>query len=68
MIDFTCFVLQDRMEKGMYMAPTEPGVPGVKTFKTFREATEYLWSRDCLLVMGYEIVMLGIQDPYEITD
>jgi hypothetical protein len=56
------------MEKGMYMAPTEPGVPGVKTFKTFREATEYLWSRDCLLVMGYEIVMLGIQDPYEITD
>lgn len=62
MIEFTCFVLEDNMQKGMYMAPTEPGVPGFKTFKTFAEADGYLWSRDCLIAMGYHVLMIGITE------
>jgi len=62
MIEFNCFVLEDIMEPGMYMAPTEPGVPGVKTFKTSQEAEAYLWRRDCLVAMGYHVVPLSIVD------
>jgi len=68
MIEFSCFVLEDIMERGMYMAPVEPWVPGVMTFKTCQEADAYLWSRDCLIAMGYQVKMIGVSDHWEIRD
>jgi hypothetical protein len=62
MIEFSCFVLEDIMERGMFMAPETPGVQGCLTFKTAHEAEAYLWSKDCLVVMGYHVLLYGINE------
>lgn len=55
MIDFTCYVLEDIMQRGMYMAHEQPDVPGCRTWPTHQDAEDYLWSRDCLITMGYAV-------------
>jgi hypothetical protein len=62
MIEFSCYVLEDIMERGMFMAPEIPGVPGVLTFKTAQEAEAYLWSKDCLITMGYAVQLYSITE------
>ena len=61
MITFTCFVLEDIMEPGMYMAPDHRG-PGIATFYTQRAAEDHLWSKDCLVAMGYAVRTYGIDE------
>lgn len=57
MLQYKCFVLEDIMQHGMYMAPTEFGVDdGYLTFRDPKDAEEYLWSRDCLIAMGYRVM------------
>lgn len=66
MLEFTCFVLEDNMESGMFMAHEEPGVPGCMTFKTAKEAEDYLWSKDCLITMGYHVLLYGITEKHDL--
>ena len=62
MIEFSCFVLEDIKERGMFMAPEIPGVPGCLTFKTAQDAEAYLWSKDCRTVMAYRVMLYGISE------
>lgn len=62
MLKFCCFVLEDRMEPGMFLAPETPGVPGFLTFKTAKDAETYLWTKDCLMVLAYRVTAYGIDE------